>query len=105
MELPIDSRRLSFIVAKAPEPLRRIGTTETMTNGQGHVVHEIELMLLREGRSQTFPVRISTEPKGFAPGQVVRPVDLVVATCETDIGFVLYAEAIEPAAQTSREAS
>ena len=105
MELPIDSRLVSFIVAKAPEPLRRFGTTEPMTNGHGHVVYEVELMFLRDGRCQTFPVRTTTEPKGFALGQVVTPVDLVASTCEMDRGFVLHAEAIEPAAHTSQEAS
>jgi hypothetical protein len=103
MELPIDSRLVTFIVVKAPEPLRRFGSMEPMTNGQAQVVYEIELMLLRDGRSQTFPVHTSTEPKGLALWQGVRPVDLVVSTCEMDRGFFLYADAIEPVVRTSQE--
>jgi hypothetical protein len=105
MELPIDGRLLSFIVARTPEPLRRFGTTEPMTNGHGHVVYEVELMFLRDGRSQIFPVRTTTEPKGFAPWQAVTPVDLVASTWEMDRGFVLYAAAIETAIPMSGEAS
>jgi hypothetical protein len=38
-------------------------------------------------------------------GQAVRPVELVVSTWEMDEGFVLWADAIEPAVSMSPEAS
>jgi hypothetical protein len=101
MELSIDSDKLRFVLAGAPEPLVRFDTLAVVRNAQGHAVYEADLVFLADGSSRIFPVGTTTEPKGLVTGQAVRPVELVVSTWEMDEGFVLWADAIESAVSMS----
>jgi hypothetical protein len=96
---------LRFVLAGEPEPLVRFDTLAVVRNAQGHAVYEADLVFLADGGSRIFPVRTTTEPKGLVTGQAVRPAELVVSTWEMDEGFILWADAIEPAVSLSQEVS
>jgi hypothetical protein len=77
LRFPIDTSRLGFVVADAPEQARDFKTKQPKNTPEGLPVFVVSLLAMDGKDSAPVRVRIAGDP-GLAQGQPVRPVELVL---------------------------
>lgn len=105
MRFPIDTTRLGFVVADAPEQARDFKTKQPKTTPEGLPVFVVSLLAMDGKDSAPVRVRIAGDPR-LMQGQPVQVVGLVLnkASGTSDMSW-WTAEGIEAAAPPPAPAS
>ncbi|SEG93334.1 hypothetical protein SAMN04489712_13823 [Thermomonospora echinospora] len=77
MRFPIDSTRLTFVVADAPQQARDFKTKQPKTTPEGAPVFVVSLLAMDGKDSAPVRVRLAGDP-GLAQGQPVQVAGLVL---------------------------
>lgn len=96
MRFPIESSRLGFVVADAPEQARDFKTKQPKTTSDGLPVFVVSLLAMDGKDSAPVRVRVNGDP-GVGQGQTVRVAGLVLNRSSGSSDMTWWtAETIEP---------
>lgn len=106
MKLPIDTTRITFIAASAPEPVVDFETKAAKVDESGQPVYGVQVVALSEGGADVISVKVSGELKGITQGSALKLMDLTAQSWAMGDcwGIAFRANRIEPAG-TARAAS
>lgn len=98
MRFPIDSTRLAFVVADAPEQARDFKTKQPKTTPEGAPVFVVSLLAMDGKDSAPVRVRVAGDP-GVVQGQPVQVAGLVLnkSSGASDMSW-WTADAVQPMA-------
>lgn len=106
MKLPIDTTRITFIAASAPEPVVDFETKAAKVDESGQPVYGVQVVALSEGGAEVISVKVSGELKGITQGSALKLMDLTAQSWAMGdrSGIAFRANRIESAG-TARSAS